>query len=171
MKRLLITVLCGTALTLTACNKKPAEQTNQTSQTAPIVKLSTDNVADIKSDLAALKALSDTKEQEAKDSQARVAQARQTGDVAAAKAVIEDMQKSFAQYDKDLGALTLKSTEVDSLRKNTQKAIAASVEFMKESMSEKPDMQKVADLQKQVAETQQAVVTEHSLIKQKIAKG
>lgn len=167
MNKLLIAILCGAALTLTACNKNPTEQAGQA---ATAVKLSTDNIADIKTDLTTLETLSASKAKEALDFQTKATQASQSGDINAAKAVIDDMQKSFAQYDKDLDALALKSTEVDSLRKNTKKVMSLTVEFMQQSIAEKPDLQKITDLQKQMVDAQKALLDEQIAIKQKISK-
>ena len=82
MKKLLLATLCASALALTACDKKPADAASGTDSkpAAAAASLSTNNAADIKSDLTALQTMSTAKAKEALNFQTEVMQAAQKGD-------------------------------------------------------------------------------------------
>lgn len=165
MKKILIATLCATALTLTACDKKAAD----TAAATPAVQLSSNNTADIKTDMATFETFTTAKAKEAVDFQTKAAQAAQTGDKKAAEAVVGEMEKFFADYNKGLDELAVKSTEVDSLRQNSKKMMTLTVDMLKQSTSEKPDTQKIMDIQKEMSEVQKTLLDEQQAIKQKIA--
>ncbi|MDQ8954407.1 hypothetical protein RFH42_15770 [Acinetobacter rudis] len=164
MKKILIATLCATALTLTACDKKSTD----TAAATPAVQLSTNNTADIKADLAAIETLGTAKAKEALEFQNKIMQAAQTGGVEAVKETMTSMEKFTQDFNKDLDALTIKSTEVDSIRNKMKASNDTSLEMIKMTTSGKPDQNKIMELQKKATTIQQELITETQALKQKL---
>lgn len=164
MKKILIATLCATALTLTACDKKSTDSAAAT----PAVQLSTNNTADIKADFAAIETLGTAKAKEALEFQNKIMQAAQTGGVEAVKETMTSMEKFTQDFNKDLDALTIKSTEVDSIRNKMKASNDTSLEMIKMTTSGKPDQNKIMELQKKATTIQQELITETQALKQKL---
>ena len=167
MKKLLIATLCATAFTLTACDKKPTE-TNGT--TAAAVSLSNNVAADIKSDLTAIEALSTAKANEAIDFQTKMMASVQTGDKAALDTVLKDMKSFVDGFNKDLDALTLKSTEADATRNKMKEGNKLGVALTEEGMSAKPDTTKIQELTTKATELQKEMIADMQNLKTKAAE-
>lgn len=171
MKKLLIASVCMTAFTLTACDKKTNESTTAQAENntpATVVSLSNNVVADIKSDLEQIDTLSNTKAQEALSFQSEVAQAAQTGDKKALETVVDKMEKYADDFNNDLEALKLKSTEADSLRDKMKDSNDLGVELAEAGVDAKPDMAKVTELQKKAVELQQSILKDLQALQTKV---
>ena len=169
MKKLLIATLCASAFALTACDKK-ATDTAAAKETAPAVTLSSNNAADIKSDLAAIKTLSTTKAQESAEAQTKFMESAKTGDKAAIEEMVKGMKTFTEGYNKELDALPLKSSEVDAARQKMKEFQNVNVELSEAAVSAKPDQMKMAELAKKSAELQQALATEMQQLDAKAAE-
>lgn len=169
MKKLLLTVLCTTALTLTACDKTPNEApTHVSNTTAPAVALSTDNLADIKTDFAALQTMSTDKAKEALSFQTEIMQAAQTGDKAALTGMVDKLKTYVEGFNKDLDNLALKSSEVASLRDKMKESNQLGLEMSEAGLSDKPDAEKIMELQKKATEVQHSIITETQALQSKV---
>lgn len=164
MKKLLLASLCMASLALTACDKKPTDATAGTDSkpttTQPTVSLSTDVAADIKSDLEQIQTLSMNKAKEALEFQNEVAQASQKGDRAALQTIVDKMKTYTEGFNKELDALTLKSSEADALRTKMKEANAFGVEMSEAGLSNPPDVNKLTELQKKGIDLQQSLLTD-----------
>lgn len=171
MKKLLIATLCASAFALAACDKKPADATSGTDSkpAATAVALSTNNIADIKSDFTALQAMSTEKAKEALNFQTEVMAAAQKGDKAALQGIVEKMKAYVETANKDLDGLALKSSEVASVREKMKESNKLGVEMSELGLSSTPDSQKIMDLQKKGTELQQSLMTEMQALQAKVA--
>ncbi len=169
MKKLLIATLCASAFALTACDKKTAD-TATAKETAPAVALSSNNAADIKSDLAAIKALSIAKAQESTEAQTKLLESAKTGDKAAVEEMVKGMKTFTEGYNKELDALALKSSEVDSARQKMKEFQNVNVELSEAAISAKPDPTKMGELAKKAGELQQALAAEMQKLEAKAAE-
>lgn len=171
MKKLLLATLCASAVVLTACNQKPNETaaTTASSETvaAPATSLSQDVAADIKSDLTQIQTLSTTKAKEALEFQNEVTQAAQKNDKAALQAIIGKMKAYVNGFNADLDALSLKSSEADSIRNKMKESNNLGVELSEAGLASSPDMTKITALQNQATELQQALLTEMQALQNK----
>ena len=171
MKKLLLATLCASAFALTACDKKPADATTSGADTKPVaaaVSLSTNNLADIKSDFTAIQAISVEKSKEALTFQTDVMQAAQKGDKDALKGVVEKMKTYVDGFNKDLDGLAIKSSEVASVRDKMKEANKLGVEMSEAGLAGSPDPQKIMELQKKGTELQQSLMTEMQALQAKI---
>lgn len=165
MKKLLLASLCMATVTLTACDKKPhdaaapASGSSSTSQPAA-TSFSTGKAADIKSDLMLIQNMSTTKAKEALTFQSEVTQAAQKGDKAALQGIVGKMKTYVDSFNADLDALSLKSSEVDSVRKKMKESNNLGVELSEAGLSSTPDMNKITELQKKATELQQSLLTD-----------
>lgn len=166
MKRLLIATLCASAFALTACDKKPTENTT----TAPAaVSLSTNNAADIKSDLTAIETLSASKAQQALDFQSKSVAAMQKGDQGALNEMFKDMEAYVESFNKDLSALPLKSSEADAVRNTMKEGNALGIQLTEAGLSAKPDETKIMALAQRATEIQKTLLTDMQALKTKAA--
>lgn len=78
------------------------------------------------------------------------------------------MEKFTQDFNKDLDALTIKSTEVDSIRNKMKASNDTSLEMIKMTTSGKPDQNKIMELQKKATTIQQELITETQALKQKL---
>lgn len=166
MKKLLLASLCMASVALTACDKKPNEAAtttgtdNQPVATQAAVALSKDVAANIKSDLIQIQTLSTNKAKEALAFQNEVTQAAQKNDKAALQGIVEKMKSYTEGFNKELDALTLKSSEVDAVRSKMKEANNLGVELSEAGLKNPPDMNEINTLQKKATEMQQALLTE-----------
>lgn len=166
MNKLLISVLCGVALTLTACDKKPASQTDQTAA----VQQSTNNTADIKADLIALNTLSNSNTAELDQLQSKIMQAVQKQDKAAMQEGIKEVSKSTSAFNEELDKLSLKSTEINMFREKLKATNQVTLDMLKEASSEKPDQAKILKLQNESMKMQQELATANRELQTKVSK-
>jgi len=162
MKKLLISTLCVASLALVACDKKPHDNNASgagTATTAPAVQYSTNNNADIKSDLTQVQTLSNTRAQEAVNFQTEIMKSAQTGDQNAVKDTVSKMKSFVEGFNKDLDNLTLKSSEVDNFRNKMKETNTISIEMAEAGLSSPPDMNKITELQKKAADNQKEMLT------------
>lgn len=171
MKKLLLATLCASAFALTACDKKPADASSSTESkpAAVAVSMSTNNVADIKSDLEQIQLLSTNKAKEATAFQSEVMQASQSGDKNALKGIVEKMKTYVSGFNKDLDGLTLKSSEVASIRDKMKESNNMGVEMSELGLASTPDPKKIMDLQKKGTELQQSLLTEMQALQVKVS--
>lgn len=169
MKKVLLATLCASVFALTACDKKPADATSASDSkpAAAAVTLSSDNAADIKSDLAQIQTLSTTKAKEAIDFQNEVMQAAQKGDKTALEGVVNKMKTYVAGFNKDLDGLALKSSEAVSVREKIKEANNLGVEMSEAGLTSSPDPKKIEQLQKKGTELQKSLLTEMQALQTK----
>lgn len=176
MKKLLLATLCASVFALTACDKKPADTTSGTdnkpaatvTESKPAVSLSTNNIADIKSDLTAIQTISTEKSKEALNFQTEVMQASQKNDKEALKGIVDKMKTYVESFNKDLDNLALKSSEVVSVRDKMKEANKLGVEMSEAGISGAPDPQKIMELQKKGTELQKSLMTEMQALQAKV---
>lgn len=171
MKKLILAALCATALGLTACEKKPAENTTAATESAApttVVSLSNGVVDDIRGDLDKIQTLSNAKAQEALKFQNDVMQAAQKGDKAALDAVVDSMEKYVDSFNDELEALSLKSSEADSIRDKMQESNDLGLDLAEAGVENPPDMNKINDLQKKATELQQSLLQEMQTLQTKV---
>lgn len=162
MKKLLISTLCVTSLALVACDKKPHDNNASgagTTAAAPAVQYSTNNNADIKSDLTQVQNLLTTRGQEAVDFQTEIMKSAQTGKQDAIKDTIGKMKTFIEGFNKDLDNLTLKSSEVDNYRNKIKENNTISMGIAEAGLSNPPDMNKITELQKKAADNQKEMLS------------
>lgn len=167
MKKLLIATLCVSAFALTACDKKAADTTTTT---ATAVSLTTNNAADIKSDLTAVETLSTTKAKEALDTQSKLMESLQKGDKGALENMMKEMKTFIEGFNKDLAALPLKSTEVDATRNKMKEANDITLQLTETSMTAQPDQTKISELTTKMTEIQKELMTDMQTLKAKAAE-
>lgn len=172
MKKLLLASLCMASVALTACDKKPNEAATTSTDNQPVatqatVSLSKDVAADIKSDLTQIQTLSTNKAKEALEFQNEVTQAAQKNDKAALEGIVEKMKSYTENFNKELDALTLKSSEVDAVRSKMKEANNLGVELSEAGLKNPPDMNEINALQKKATEMQQALLTEMQTLQNK----
>lgn len=171
MKKLLLATFIASTFALAACDKKPADATTSGSDTksaAAAVSLSSNNIADIKSDFTAIQAISVEKSKEALTFQTEVMQAAQKGDKDALKGVVDKMKTYVDGFNKDLDGLALKSSEVASIRDKMKESNKLGVEMSEAGLAGSPDPQKIMDLQKKGTELQQSLMTDMQALQAKI---
>ena len=83
------------------------------------------------------------------------------------KAVLEKTETYVKQFNDELDALTLKSTEVDALRKKMQDANNLGIELTKESIETKPDSAKITELQNKAMELQKTIMADVTALEAK----
>lgn len=166
MKKLLLTTVCVSLLTLTACDKKSADtQTAKSSEASsttnqPVVAvLSTDNAADIKSDMSSIQNASAEKAKEAVTFQTEIMEAVQKNDKQGLTTVLEKMKVYVNDYNKSLDNLALKSTEAVSLRDQIKESNSLGLEMADLSLTPNADPNKIMELQKKAADLQQKLLT------------
>lgn len=167
MKKLLITTLCISAFALTACDKK-TEDSKATA--APVVSLSTNNNADIKSDLAALETLADTKAQEAMKAQEKFMTEVKTDEKGAVTNMLKEMTTFVDGYNSSLDALKLKSTEADAARKKMKELNTLTVQLGEAGMAEKPNQTVITQLTKNANDLQVQLQADMQALKAKAAE-
>ncbi|WP_349928012.1 hypothetical protein ABJ384_13815 [Acinetobacter sp. A1-4-2] len=176
MKTPLLASLCVAALALTACEKKPNEApassattTSSPASTQPATAaLSTNNVKDIKNDLIEIQTLSQNRSKEALDLQNKANQAAQKNDKAALNTIIAEMKTYIANFNQDLDALALKSTELDKVRGKIKESNNLGIELSEESIAEKPDMKKIAELRDRATQLQKELVADMQALENKV---
>ncbi|MFH7810128.1 hypothetical protein ACE01U_15900 [Acinetobacter sp. BSP-153] len=178
MKKLLLTTVCLATLSLAACEKKGTEpaveqttsasETTSTEATTVVANHSNNNIADIQADLLAVETLSNAKAQEATAFQKEVAAVVEKKDSTQLKAVLEKTETYVKQFNDELDALTLKSTEVDALRKKMQDANNLGIELTKESIETKPDSAKITELQNNAMELQKTIMADVTALEAKV---
>lgn len=171
MKKLLISSLCITALSLTACDKNNSDATTKNTNSTPApanISLSKDNVADIKNDLTLLQTLSNTKAQEALKFQEEANKAAEQGKAPELNAVVNKMENFVVSFNKDLDGLKIKSKEADSIRSKMKQSNDIGVELAKASIKNPPDMDKINTLQKKAVDLQQVLLTEMQALEVKV---
>lgn len=169
MKKVLIATLCASAFALTACDKKPADASAATDSkpAAAAVSLSSNNAADIKSDLAQIQTLSTAKAKEAIEFQNEVMQAAQKGDKTALEGVVGKMKAYVDGFNKELDGLALKSSEAVSVREKIKESNNLGVEMSEAGLASKPDPKKIEELQKQGMALQKSLLTEMQALQTK----
>lgn len=176
MKTPLLASLCVAALALTACEKKPNEApassattTSSPASTQPATAvLSTNNIKDIKNDLIEIQTLSQNRSKEALDLQNKANQAAQKNDKAALNTIIAEMKTYIANFNQDLDALALKSTELDKVRSKIKESNNLGIELSEESIAEKPDMKKIAELRDRATQLQKELVADMQALENKV---
>lgn len=171
MKKLLIASLCTTAIFLTACDKKSAEQTNEnatTTKTQTVASLSTNVKADIQHDLNLLDQISNTKAQEALAFQSEVTKAAQNNNKAELDTVVEKMDQYVDRFNDDLDKLALKSTEGVSLRDKMKESNELGLDLAEAGIKEKPDMNEINELQQKAVALQQSLLQDMQALKAKV---
>lgn len=171
MKKLLISTLCVSALTLTACDKKTNESTVKGSEAASTaqttVALSTNNQAHMQSDLRLIQTLSNNKAQDALKFQTEANEAAQRGEEPDLKAIATKLETYVNDFNKELDALKLQSTEVDSLRTKLKESNQIGLDLTKAGTATPPDTAKIAELQKKATDLQQELISETQAIELK----
>lgn len=177
MKKLLLTTVCMATLTLAACEKKGTEpavdQTTAASEVsskqanAMAVQQSSNNVADIQADLLAVQTLSSSKAQEAVEFQKEVSATLEKKDPKQIQVMVKKTEDYVKAFNQELDALTLKSTEVNAIRKKMQEANNLGIELTKESTRSTPDTNKIGKLQTQAAELQQSIIQDVNTLEAK----
>lgn len=172
MKKLLIASLCITTFALTACDKKNANEitsnTSESTNTAAMTSLSNNVLPDIKADLVQLETLSNTKAQEALSFQTEVSQAAQSGDPKALEAVVTKMDKYMDEFNDELDALKLKSTEAANLREKMKDSNELGLELAEEGIKKTPNMEKINELQKKGVDLQQSILKDMQDLQSKV---
>lgn len=171
MKKLLLASMCMTTLALAACDKKPNENTTAVAEkndTPAMTTLSNNVMADIKTDLAQLEMLSNTKAQEALSFQTEVTQAAQSGDQKALEGVVDKMEKYMDTFNDDLDALKLKSTEASNLREKMKQSNELGVELAEAGIEKNPNMEKINELQKKGVELQESILKDMQDLQSKV---
>ncbi|MFH7765972.1 hypothetical protein [Acinetobacter sp. BSP-28] len=176
MKTPLLASLCVATLALTACDKKPNEapassaatSASPTSTQPATAALSTNNIKDIKNDLIEIQTLSQNRSKEALDLQNKANQAAQKNDKAALNTIIAEMKTYIANFNQDLDALALKSTELDKVREKIKESNNLGIELSEESIAEKPDMKKIAELRDQATQLQKELVADMQALENKV---
>jgi len=179
MKTPFLASLCVAALALTACDKKPNEApassatspattTSAPASTQPApATLSSNNAKDIKNDLIEIQTLSNNRSKEALDLQNKANQAAQKNDKATLSTTVAEMKTYIANFNRDLDALSLKSTELDAVRDKIKESNNLGIKLSEESIAEKPDMKKISELRNRAAELQKELVTEMQTLESK----
>ncbi|TCM62768.1 hypothetical protein EC844_12312 [Acinetobacter calcoaceticus] len=167
MKKLLIATLCATAFTLTACDKKAADPA-----TAPaaVISLSSNNVADIKSDLDAIDALAIAKSDQALASQDKMMEADQKKDKVMMSEAMQGMKAYIKDFNQELLALKLKSTEVDALRNKMDQQNKVTLEISDLSMSGSQDQSKMEMLGQSGIKLSEEIAKERKALAAKVAE-
>lgn len=176
MKTPLLASLCVATLALTACDKKPNEApassaatTSSPATTQPAtVALSTNNLKDIKNDLVEIQTLSNNRSKEALDLQDKANQAAQKGDKASLRTTVAEMKTYIANFNRDLDALALKSTELDKVREKIKESNNLGIELSEESIAEKPDMKKIDELRNRAMQLQKELVADMQALENKV---
>lgn len=172
MKKLLIASLFMTTFALTACDKKNAnentENVSESANTSTMTSLSNNVLPDIKADLAQLETLSNTKAQEALSFQTEVSKAAQSGDPKALEAVVTKMDQYMDQFNDELDALKLKSTEAANLREKMKDSNELGLELAEEGIKKSPNMEKINELQKKGVDLQQTILKDMQDLQTKV---
>ena len=182
MKKILLASLCMTALTLTACNKKPNEAPATTTQDTTVttttpattemsaknMTLSSNNITDIKNDLSKLQTLSNSRAKEAVDFQNKATQAAQKGDKTTLDRTVADMKTYIMKFNKELDDLTLNSSEVDTMRNKIKKSNDLGMQISEEGTAKSPDMKKMTELQNEAAKLQKELINDMQALETKI---
>lgn len=171
MKKVLLATLCASVFALTACDKKPADANSSATESKPVATtatLSSDNAADIKSDLTQVQTLFSTKNSEAAAFQTEVRQATQKGDKAALQGVVGKMKTYVNGFNKELDGLALKSSEVVSVREKIKEANNLGVEMSEASIANSPDPEKLKQLQNKGIEMQKSLMAEMQALQTKV---
>jgi ATP-dependent Lon protease len=177
MKKSLLASLCVAALALTACDKKTNEapassatSTATTPTTTPPVtaSLSSNNTADIKSDLDQIQMLSNRNSQEATDLQNKANQAAQKGDKAVLTSTVAQMKTYINKFNQELDALKLKSSEVNAVRDKIKESNNLGIALAETTLESSPDKQKVTELQNRAAQLQKELMTEMQALQNQV---
>lgn len=179
MKKSLLASLCVAALALTACDKKtneaPASSATSTTTTStstttqPVTtSLSSNNSADIKSDLDQIQMLSNRNSQEATDLQNKANQAAQKGEKATLTSTVAQMKTYINKFNQDLDTLKLKSSEVNVVRDKIKESNNLGIALAETSLESSPDKQKVTELQNRAAQLQKELMTEMQALQNQV---
>lgn len=175
MKKSLLASLCVAALALTACDKKtneaPASSATTSTSTATqqvTTSLSSNNSADIKSDLDQIQMLSNRNSQEATDLQNKANQAVQKGDKATLTSTVAQMKTYINKFNQELDTLKLKSGEVNVVRDKIKESNNLGIALAETSLESSPDKQKVTELQNRAAQLQKELMTEMQALQNQV---
>lgn len=174
MKKILIASLCLSALGLTACDKKTNETATTAQTTTPTVATTTAALSqgvteDIRTDLDQIHTLSNAKAQEALKFQNDVMQAAQKEDKAALDAVVDSMEKYVDDFNDELEALKLKSSEADSIRDKMKASNELGLDLAEAGIETPVDMNKITELQKKATELQQSLLQEMQTLQTQVS--
>lgn len=165
MKKLLLALLCGTTIVLSACVKK----TNSDQvQAAVIQSYSQNNKSDIQQDLLILQNFSDLRAE-----QSIKLQDQFTGTLASqqsSKQALQKVEQFFLESDNELDALKIKSTEVDQRRQMLKQINRLTVQLTQESITERPDQKKMEDLHVKLQNLQQQLDVKRADLKKKLSE-
>ncbi|KAA8732094.1 hypothetical protein F4V57_10755 [Acinetobacter qingfengensis] len=163
--------------TLTACSKPDQNKNTQTHAASqnvaanPVVTLSTNNKADIQSDLDTVQQYSRTQEATQAAYQNKVQDAMKKQDKALIKTVVAEGKSIAQESQKGFNALTLKSKEVSDLRQTLITTSNAAFEYsdlMLAAMDDAKnlDQVKLQQLQDKLMGLQQQIATQNAHIQQ-----
>ncbi|ALH96478.1 hypothetical protein [Acinetobacter equi] len=167
MKKLLLSTLCVSMLALTACGKNETTSSTNHAEASSAVVYSSEVVVDMRSDLDQIQTLSNAKAQEALQFQTSIAEAVQKGKRDEVTKVVDQMKKYVDGFNKDLDGLHLKSTEGDNLRNKIKEVNNIGVELAVTGMNVPPNMDKIAELQKNAMDLQQSLLQDMQKIQSK----
>lgn len=169
MKKILLSALCITAFTLTACDKKTdntSAKTNDASSPTVVAPatLSQNNQVHMQSDLRLIQTLTNNKSQDALKFQTEVNEAAQRGEEPDLKLISVKLETYVNDFNKELDALKLQSSEVDSLRTKLKESNQIGLDLTKAGTSAPQDTAKIAELQKKATDLQQELISETQAI-------
>lgn len=181
MKKLALITLVASMAALTACSKpttevKQGESTATTAQAeAPKpVALSTDNVADIQSDIDKLQSYGAAQEQKSQELGQKMQAAVEKKDKAEVDKLFKDLKAFVEKSNSELKAFDLKSSEVNELREKMIENSLISIEMSEmviQGDPEKIDVEKVKPLQEKAMKAQQELIALSEQIHQKLNAG
>ena len=150
------------ALNNTRQQVKSDPELNVTAHTPPhsTSHLSQDNAADIKHDLIALRAVSQTAKQKAQDSFTDMQHAIDSGNRNALMKAVKQTTTRIHDLNQNYDAVSLKSSEVVAAREKLKKDNNLQIEMGNIILSSSPDRQKFEELQKKRSNSQKMVEIE-----------
>ena len=175
MKKLTLLALVASMATFTACSKPVTEvkqgESAATAQETKTVSLSTDNKADIQSDLDKLQTYGASQEQKSQELGQRMEAAMQEKNKAEIDKLFTELKAFVEKSNKELRAIELKSSEVNELREKMIENSLISIEMSEvviQTDPEKLDIEKVKPLQEKAMKAQQELITLSQAIYAKI---
>lgn len=78
------------------------------------------------------------------------------------------MKTYIANFNRDLDALALKSTELDKVREKIKESNNLGIELSEESIAEKPDMKKIDELRNGAMQLQKELVADMQALENKV---
>lgn len=165
MKKLTLLALVASMATFTACSKPVTEvkegESAATAQETKTVSLSTDNKADIQSDLDKLQTYGASQEQKSQELGQRMEAAMQEKNKAEINKLFTELKAFVEKSNNELRAIELKSSEVNKLREKMIENSLISIEMselMMQTDPEKLDIEKVKPLQEKAVKAQQELI-------------